>query len=73
MKLCFSTKSSWLFPVITIIVLSLDVKDILKNSKNSEELAHIWLAWRRNTGRKMRKSYEDLVPLLNKAAAANGR
>ncbi|ROT83106.1 angiotensin converting enzyme [Penaeus vannamei] len=54
------------------LTLDEDVKDILKNSKNSEELAHIWLAWRRNTGRKMRKSYEDLVPLLNKAAAANG-
>ncbi|XP_063595394.1 angiotensin-converting enzyme-like [Penaeus indicus] len=54
------------------LTLDEDVKGIMKNSKNSEELAHIWLAWRENTGRRMRKSYEDLVPLLNKAAVANG-
>ncbi|XP_043189736.1 angiotensin-converting enzyme-like isoform X1 [Amphibalanus amphitrite] len=49
-----------------------DLSEIMANSRDPEELEHVWLAWRENTGKKMRNSYKEFVELINEAAELNG-
>ncbi|KAK8381641.1 hypothetical protein O3P69_018624 [Scylla paramamosain] len=52
--------------------LSTDLSKMMKSSRDYQELAHVWRAWRDNTGRKMRPYFSQLVTLANKAAELNG-
>ena len=49
-----------------------DLSEIMANSRDPEQLKHVWLAWRDNTGRKMRSQYKEFVGLINEAAELNG-
>ncbi|XP_071521484.1 angiotensin-converting enzyme-like [Panulirus ornatus] len=46
--------------------------EILKKSRNYEELEHVWRKWRDNSGRPLRQHYKVIVKLTNKAAVLNG-
>lgn len=50
-----------------------DLNKLLKTSREYHELAHVWRAWRDNTGRKLKPHYSRLVTLANKAARLNGK
>ncbi|XP_066994764.2 angiotensin-converting enzyme [Anabrus simplex] len=45
---------------------------IMARSRDWDELQHVWVEWRRQTGQKMRDLYEQLVDLSNEAARLNG-
>ena len=49
-----------------------EITEIMRTSRNPEELKDMWLQWRNQTGKKMRKSYAGLSSLVNEAAIANG-
>ena len=49
-----------------------DLNLLLKKSRDYEELKHIWIAWRDQTGKKMRSKYLRFVELDNKNAELNG-
>lgn len=48
-----------------------DIEDILKKSRDYDELVHVWESWRKNF-KPSRKLYEELVQLLNEVAVLNG-
>ncbi|XP_065156187.1 angiotensin-converting enzyme-like [Atheta coriaria] len=48
-----------------------DLSHIMANSRNWEELQHVWTEWRRQTGHHVKESYEQLVHLSNEAARLN--
>ncbi|XP_037079985.1 angiotensin-converting enzyme-like isoform X2 [Pollicipes pollicipes] len=48
-----------------------DLSEIMSKSRDPEELAHVWLNWRENTGRRMREHYKAFVKLINEAAELN--
>ncbi|VVC98430.1 unnamed protein product [Leptidea sinapis] len=43
----------------------------MSHSRDWDELQHVWTEWRRNTGRRIRDLYEQLVDLTNQAARLN--
>ncbi|KAH9634475.1 hypothetical protein HF086_002198 [Spodoptera exigua] len=48
-----------------------ELQFIMSHSRDWDELQHIWTEWRRNTGRRVRDLYEQLVDLTNQAARLN--
>lgn len=50
-----------------------DLNNIMAKSRNWDELQHVWTEWRRNSGRKMKDSYEQMVFVSNDAAKKNSR
>lgn len=50
-----------------------DLAKIMAKSRNWEELAHVWTEWRRNSGQKMKDTYEQMIRLSNQAARANSK
>lgn len=48
-----------------------DLTKIMANSRNWEELQHVWTEWRRNSGQKMRDTYEQMVKISNMASRLN--
>lgn len=48
-----------------------DLTNIMAKSRNWDELQHIWMEWRRNTGQNMKDTYEQLVAISNEAAKLN--
>ncbi|KAF0306254.1 Angiotensin-converting enzyme [Amphibalanus amphitrite] len=47
------------------------LEDIMMNSTDPEELKHVWLQWREQSGKKMRKDYIQFAGLINDIAWAN--
>lgn len=45
----------------------------MTKSKDYDELAYVWTAWRNATGRKLRSLYNEYVDLGNDAAKLNGK
>lgn len=50
-----------------------DINAIMKNSRNEEELRHVWTQWRNVSGRPIRQNYERFVELSNEAAQLNSK
>lgn len=50
-----------------------DLQNIMSHSRDWDELQHVWAEWRRNTGRRIRDLYEQLVDLTNQAARLNSK
>lgn len=48
-----------------------EITEILRNSRDPEELKHVWLEWRNASGKKCRKLFEEYVQLSNEAAKLN--
>ncbi|KAI8423960.1 hypothetical protein MSG28_002629 [Choristoneura fumiferana] len=48
-----------------------ELQNIMSHSRDWEELQHVWTEWRRNTGKRIRDLYEQLVDLTNQAARLN--
>uniref|UniRef100_A0A6P7FKT6 Angiotensin-converting enzyme n=1 Tax=Diabrotica virgifera virgifera TaxID=50390 RepID=A0A6P7FKT6_DIAVI len=48
-----------------------DLSKIMAKSRNWDELQYVWTEWRRNSGQKMKDSYEQMVKVSNNAARAN--
>ncbi|XP_056647591.1 angiotensin-converting enzyme-like isoform X1 [Diorhabda sublineata] len=53
------------------LALEPEITNILANSKNEEELKHVWIEWRNTVGRKCRENYKHYVKLSNQAAKLN--
>ena len=50
-----------------------DLKAILKKSRDYDELSHVWKSWRDASGKKMRNLFEQSVKLQNEGAKLNGK
>lgn len=50
-----------------------ELQFIMSHSRDWDELQHVWTEWRRNTGRRIRDLYEQLVDLTNQAARLNSK
>lgn len=50
-----------------------DLADVMRNSKNYEDLLYAWKSWRDAVGPKIKKIYPQLVSLENKAAKQQGK
>ncbi|XP_043236735.1 angiotensin-converting enzyme-like [Amphibalanus amphitrite] len=48
-----------------------ELEDIMMNSTDPDELKHVWLQWREQSGKKMRKDYIQFAGLINDIAWAN--
>ncbi|CAB3376654.1 Hypothetical predicted protein, partial [Cloeon dipterum] len=48
-----------------------ELTELLKVSRDPEELRHIWIEWHRNSGEKVKEHYKEYVTLSNKAAKMN--
>ncbi|KAF7271170.1 hypothetical protein GWI33_015938 [Rhynchophorus ferrugineus] len=48
-----------------------DLNQIMAKSRNWDELQHVWIEWRRQTGQKIKDLYEQMVQLSNTAARLN--
>ncbi|RVE49364.1 hypothetical protein evm_005979 [Chilo suppressalis] len=48
-----------------------ELQFIMSHSRDWDELQHVWTEWRRNTGKRIRDLYEQLVDLTNQAARLN--
>ncbi|XP_044757835.1 angiotensin-converting enzyme-like [Coccinella septempunctata] len=48
-----------------------DIVNIHANSRDAEELKHVWISWRAAVGPKIRHLYRESVDLMNKAAKLN--
>jgi peptidyl-dipeptidase A len=55
-----------------IFTFFLEIEEIISTSRNAEELAYTWTAWRDASGRPIREMYKEYIALSNKAAEANG-
>nr|CAD7261310.1 unnamed protein product [Timema shepardi] len=51
--------------------VSVDLTKISENSRDPEELKHVWLKWRDATGRRMKDMFVQYVELENEAARLN--
>ena len=49
-----------------------DLTVIMSNSRNYDELLHVWWGWRNESGRKIRQMYKKYMGLKNKGAKENG-
>lgn len=49
-----------------------EIKNILMDSRNYDELLHVWNEWRKVAGKPMKNNYQRYVELLNEAARLNG-
>lgn len=43
----------------------------MSKSRNWDELQHVWIEWRRQTGQKMKELFEQMVQVSNAAAKLN--
>lgn len=50
-----------------------ELQFIMSHSRDWDELQHVWTEWRRNTGRRIRDLYEQLIDLTNQAARLNSK
>ena len=48
-----------------------DITKVLKESRDYDELQHVWTAWRQQSGGKMMPLYKEFVELANEAARLN--
>ncbi|XP_065220101.1 angiotensin-converting enzyme-like isoform X2 [Planococcus citri] len=48
-----------------------ELTEILATSRNEEELKHVWVEWRKQTGKPIRPLFAEYVALTNEAAALN--
>lgn len=48
------------------------LEQVMSESRDYDERAHVWEGWRRAVGKRMRPLYEDYVDLKNEAARLNG-
>jgi len=48
------------------------MEEVISQSRNFDELAYVWKAWRDASGAKMRDDYKKYVELSNLAAEKNG-
>ncbi|KAJ8963018.1 hypothetical protein NQ314_005615, partial [Rhamnusium bicolor] len=53
------------------LALEPELTNILANSRDPEELQHVWLQWRNSVGPKCRSLYNEYVNLTNEAARLN--
>jgi len=49
-----------------------DLTKILRESRNEQELRHVWTEWHDKSGRPIKDSYARFVELSNSAAKLNG-
>jgi len=49
-----------------------DLALLMKESRDYDELKHVWIQWRNATGKKMRSKYLRYVELMNEMANKNG-
>ncbi|KAH9368798.1 hypothetical protein HPB48_012443 [Haemaphysalis longicornis] len=49
-----------------------EIKNILSDSRNYDELQHVWNEWRKVAGKPMKQKYLRYVELTNEAARLNG-
>jgi hypothetical protein len=54
-------------------MLQSDLITLLTESKNYDELKHVWSEWRNQSGRKIRRQYVRYVELMNESARRNGK
>jgi hypothetical protein len=45
--------------------------EIVRTSRDPDELKHVWVEWRKRSGEKFRGMFEHYVALSNEAAALN--
>lgn len=50
-----------------------DLKKIMANGRDWDELVYVWGEWRRKSGENMKELYEQLVDLTNLAANYNSK
>lgn len=55
------------------LALEPEITNILTQSTNPEELKYVWDEWRKVSGKKVRKLFEDYVELSNEAARSNSK
>ena len=55
-----------------LLPFSPDVKNIITNSRDPEELQYYWDQWRHATGERMGDQYRQYIDLYNEAATLNG-
>ena len=55
-----------------LLPFSPDVKNIITNSRDPEELQYYWEQWREQTGQKYLEQYKQYIDLYNEAAELNG-
>ena len=55
------------------LILFVELTKILKDSRNEEELRHVWTEWHDKSGKPIKDSYKRFVELENEAANLNGR
>ncbi|XP_074039099.1 angiotensin-converting enzyme [Leptinotarsa decemlineata] len=53
------------------LALEPDMTNILTNSRDPQELSHVWVQWRNNVGPKCKNLYVEYVNLSNEAAKLN--
>ncbi|KAG7200967.1 hypothetical protein KM043_003327 [Ampulex compressa] len=53
------------------LALEPEITELLTHSRDPEELKHIWLSWRRESGEKVKSLYPRYVELSNTAARLN--
>ena len=54
------------------MTLDPEIRDVMANSENYEELKYVWQGWHDVSGKKMRDDYKTYVKLVNEAAEKNG-
>ena len=55
-----------------LLPFSPDVKRIMSESRDPEELQYYWEQWREQTGEKYLDQYKQYIDLYNEAAELNG-
>ena len=55
-----------------LLPFSPDVKNIITNSRDPEELQYYWEQWREQTGQKMVDQYKQYIELYNELAELSG-
>lgn len=56
-----------------LLFLTTGLEQIMRNSRDSEELLTVWEGWRHVTGSDIRKQFKNLTTYLNKAVQYNGK
>lgn len=51
--------------------LNPELRELMARSRDWDELQHIWLEYRRKSGREMRDNYAQLIDVMNEIAYAN--
>lgn len=59
--------------ILNLLFLTTGLEQIMRNSRDSEELMTVWEGWRHVTGSDIRKQFTNLTTYLNKAVQYNGK